>query len=62
MKYSNDTIGNRTHEPPAGSAVPQLNVPPRTPPQYLPIDKQTVAYIQMLHNLVSGLNIFTVVK
>ena len=29
MKYSNDTIGNRTRDFPACSAVPQTTVPPR---------------------------------
>ena len=31
MKNSNDTIGNRTHDLPACSAVPQPTAPPRTP-------------------------------
>ena len=31
MKNFNDTIGNRTRELPTCSAVPQPNVPPRTP-------------------------------
>jgi len=31
MKNSNDTIGNRTRNLPAFSAVPQPIVPPRTP-------------------------------
>jgi len=31
MKKSKDTIGNRTHDLPACSAVPQPTVPPRTP-------------------------------
>jgi len=31
MKNSNDTIGNRTRDLPACSAVPQPNVPPRAP-------------------------------
>ena len=31
MKNSNDTLGNRTHDLPACSAVPQLNVPPHAP-------------------------------
>jgi len=31
MKYSNDTIGNRTRDLPACSAVPQPTAPPRTP-------------------------------
>jgi hypothetical protein len=34
MKNSNDTIGNRTHELPACSAVPQPTVPPRAPSLY----------------------------
>jgi len=31
MKKSNDTIGNRTRDLPACSAVPQPNAPPRAP-------------------------------
>jgi hypothetical protein len=31
MKNSNDTIGNRTRELPACSAVPQPTAPPRAP-------------------------------
>ena len=31
MKNSNDTIGNRTRDPPACSAVPQPTAPPRSP-------------------------------
>ena len=31
MKNSNDTIGNRTRDLPACSAVPQPNAPPSTP-------------------------------
>ena len=31
MKNSNDTIGNRTHDLPACSAVPQPTAPPRAP-------------------------------
>jgi hypothetical protein len=31
MKNSNDTIGNRTHDLPACSAVLQLTAPPRAP-------------------------------
>jgi hypothetical protein len=31
MKNSNDTIGNRTRDPPAFSAVPQPTAPPRAP-------------------------------
>ena len=31
MKISNDTIGNRTRDLPACSAVPQTTVPPCTP-------------------------------
>ena len=31
MKNSNDTIGNRTRDLPACSAVPQPTAPPRTP-------------------------------
>ena len=31
MKNSNDTIGNRTRDLPACSAVPQLTAPPRAP-------------------------------
>jgi len=31
MKNSSDTIGNRTRDLPAGSAVPQPTAPPRVP-------------------------------
>jgi hypothetical protein len=31
MKNSTDTIGNRTRDLPAGSAVPQPTAPPRAP-------------------------------
>ena len=31
MKNSNDTIGIRTHDLPACSAVPELTTPPRNP-------------------------------
>jgi hypothetical protein len=31
MKISNDTIGNRTRDLPASSAVPQSTAPPCTP-------------------------------
>jgi len=31
MKISSDTIGNRTRDLPAGSAVPQPTAPPRAP-------------------------------
>jgi hypothetical protein len=31
MKNSNDTIGNRTRDPAACSAVPQPTAPPRAP-------------------------------
>ena len=34
MKNSNDTIGNRTRDLPACSAVPQPTAPPRTPGLY----------------------------
>jgi len=33
MKNSNDTFGNRTHDLPACSAVPQPTAPPRAPPR-----------------------------
>ena len=31
VKNSNDAIGNRTHDLPACSSVPQLTAPPRAP-------------------------------
>ena len=34
IKNSNDTIGNRTRDPPACSAVPQSTAPPRVPPGF----------------------------
>jgi len=37
MKNSNDTIGNRTRNLPACSAVPQRTAPPRAPPYWGPI-------------------------
>ena len=50
MKNCNDTIGNRTRDLPACSAVPQPTAPPRAPktsPQFSEIKKvdvQTEAY------------------
>jgi len=35
MKNFNDTIGNRTRDLPACSAVPQPTAPPRTPSIYV---------------------------
>jgi len=35
MKNSNDTIGNRTRDLPACSAVPQPTAPPRAPLAYV---------------------------
>jgi hypothetical protein len=35
MKNSNDTIGNRTRDLPACSAVPQPTAPPRAPVGYI---------------------------
>ena len=32
MKNSNDTVGDRTHDVPACSVVPEPNAPLRTPP------------------------------
>jgi len=39
MKYSSDTIGNRTRDLPARSIVPQPTAPPRAPKyiKYLPL-------------------------
>jgi hypothetical protein len=34
MKNSNDTIGNRTCDPPAYKAVPQQTAPPHAPSPY----------------------------
>ena len=34
IKNSNDTIGNRTRDLPACSAVPQPNAPPSAPPRF----------------------------
>jgi hypothetical protein len=54
MKNSNDTIGNRTSDLPACSAVPQPNAPPRAP------DVLTMAGSGLgLHGLVSPLQSFT---
>ena len=39
MKNSNDTIGNRTRDLPACSAVPQPTAPPRAPKIYTVISK-----------------------
>ena len=41
MKNSNDTIGNRTRDFPACSAVPQLTAPPCAPPPHV-TDKNVV--------------------
>ena len=39
MKNSSDTIGNRTRDVPACSAVPQPTAPPRAPKRYINEDK-----------------------
>jgi len=43
MKKSNDTIGNRTRELPARSAVPQPNAPPRAPSEAIAMYDNIVA-------------------
>ena len=35
MRNTSDTIGNRTRDLPACSAVPQPTAPPRTPPELI---------------------------
>ena len=46
MKNSNDTIGNRTHDLPACSAVPQPTAPPRAPLEATgTLDKQANKYV-----------------
>jgi hypothetical protein len=42
IKNSNDTIGNRTRDLPACSAVPQPNAPPRVEPHYQHIHEQRI--------------------
>ena len=41
MKNSNDTIGNRTRDLPAYSAVPQPTAPPRAPHSDVIVDNWT---------------------
>ena len=50
MKNSNDTIGNRTRDLPACSAVPQPTAPPRAPAVkgILVIKEQQMCYILFL--------------
>jgi len=40
MKKSNDTIGNRTRDLPAFSAVPQPTAPPRAPTSVIQLAKK----------------------
>ena len=46
IKNSNDTIGNRTRDLPACSAVPQPTAPPRTPPRDRPIKWKTTFVVK----------------
>ena len=43
MKNSNNTVGNRTRDIPACSAVPQPNAPPR-----VPLDGGASAYVGLI--------------
>jgi hypothetical protein len=51
MKTSNDTISDPTRDPPACSAVPQRNAPPRAPVS-LPI-RVINCYIFVFHGLLT---------
>ena len=46
MKKSNDTIGNRTHDLPACSAVPQPTAPPRAPAWNVVVQGKRAALLQ----------------
>ena len=62
MKNSDDTIGNRTRDLRACSAVPQPNVPPRIPHLLLVLRLKMSGAIPLLplHTFMAGLNfIFT---
>ena len=48
MKKSNDTIGNRTRDLPACSAVPQPTAPPRAPIQLLVDGVLTPKYVGVI--------------
>ena len=48
MKNSNDTIGNRTRDLPACSAVPQPTAPPRAQTLYLLTNDLFMAYLTTL--------------
>jgi hypothetical protein len=54
MKNSSDTIGNRTHDVPGCSAVPQPTAPPRAPLIYVELK-------EILHvvTMYSGQNCYT---
>jgi hypothetical protein len=51
MKNSNDTIGNRTRDLPAGSAVPQPTAPLRAPPIF---PKASIMSIMKIYFLFSN--------
>jgi len=57
MKNSNDTIGNRTRDLPACSAVPQPTAPPRVPDL-----RGTRGYLLLCLKMVSHLLICASVK
>jgi hypothetical protein len=48
MKNSNDTIGNRTRDVPACSAVPQPTAPPRSPGNFLERLSKTMRDIRLV--------------
>ena len=52
MKNSSDTIGNRTHDLPACSAVPQQTAPPRDPINSLIHDIYIFTYFGYMFRLL----------
>ena len=64
MRNSNDTIGNRTRDIPARSAVPQTTEPPRTPHivQKSQFYGTPFTFISSLYNYYQPLDVPYVVK
>ena len=56
MKNSNDTIGNRTCDPPVRSAVPQPTAPPCTPDTDLWINHPIICYTAYMSCCLIGLS------
>jgi len=52
LKNSNDTIGNRTHDLPACSAVPQPTAPPRAPCVYKYVGKIIHPIVRIIYSFL----------